>query len=91
MKTSRRGGGSGRAPAARQFEHHGGSRGVVVGPVVDLVREHRQRSGHEPAVPQVVVMPADHDRLIGMGTGPFQHPDDVLGVDRRGARSKSSR
>ena len=77
---------AGTQPAC-QLEHHRGPRRVVVGPVVDVAREDCQRPGHQSPVAQVVVVAADHDRLVGVRPGPFQNADHVLGLDPLAARS----
>ena len=65
------------------FQHHGRPRCIVVGAVVDVAREERQRARQQSAAPQVVVMPADHDRLVRVRARSFEHSDDVLRHGRR--------
>ena len=66
---------AGRQPAG-DFDQRGHARGVVVGPVVDVLRA--GGGGSLFAVAQVVVMGTDDDHLVAVRAGAFQNGGHVF-------------
>ena len=67
--------------ARRQFQYAGGPRSVVVRAVIDAARRTEHVAQHPQA--QVIVMSADHDKLIGVRPGARKNGGDVLQVSRQ--------